>query len=153
MGFRRSVFDAIGGLSKTERLAHDMEMILRARARGYRIFRARDSLVLHDPDRSSLSAIFRYAAVHAENTIVLRNHYRWILKTPVVLRSPLSILLASPFIAFWVTLGIYLRNPLNLVLWKTIPIVGALKLSWCWGAARGLLRSYCRGSIVEEKGR
>jgi GT2 family glycosyltransferase len=153
MGFRRDVYDVIGGLSKTERLAHDMDMILRARTRGYRICRARESFVLHDPDRNSLRTIFRYTSKHAENTIVLRNLYRRTLKTPFVLRSPLLILLASPIIAFWVTLGIYLRNPPNLALWKTIPIVGALKLTWCWGAAYGLSRFSCRDSSTGENGR
>lgn len=153
MGMRRNFYEVVGGFSKTNPMAHDMDIVLRARAKGYRILRAKDSVVVHDPDRDSLGTILQYASIHAENTILLRKKYRRVLKTPVVFKSPLLILLVSPFVSFWVTLGIYLRNPLNLFHWKTIPIVGATKMAWCWGAALGLSRSFKRKSLLAEKGR
>lgn len=152
MGVQRAVIEDLGGFSKSNQLAPDMEMILRARARGYRITRATDSFVLHDPNRTSPQAIFLYAARHAEETIVLRNRYSRVLHTPFVLRLAVLILLSAPAIALWTTLGIYIRNPITAKYWKTIPVVGALKLAWCWGAARGLIRlEHTTAVTVREK--
>jgi GT2 family glycosyltransferase len=119
----------------------DMEMILRARAAGFRIFRAADAVVVHDPERVDFASVFRYAAVHARRTIVLRGQHRQLLKTPFVLRSPLLTLMAAPAVAAWVTFRIYTRNRRTAAHWQTIPVVWALKVAWCWGAASGLSAS------------
>ena len=138
MGFRRSILEELDGFL-TPLLALDMELILRARERGYRIYYAKDAIVTHDPNRISFRNIFRYSFMHAMVTIVLRNKYRELLRTPFVLRSPLLLLLASPLIAFVVTARIYLTNPAIRKHLFTVPVVFGLKVAWCWGAARGLL--------------
>jgi glycosyltransferase involved in cell wall biosynthesis len=138
MGMKRTVLEEINGFEEGRRTAEDMEFILRARQKGYRIYFASDAIVTHDPDRSSLSAIFKYSSEHASATILMRKQYRSLLRTPFVLRSPILILLTAPIIALRVTLGIYLGN-LNIIkLFWTAPAVYGLKMAWCWGAARGL---------------
>ena len=138
MGFRRSVFLELGVFHEGIIPGEDMEFILRARQRGYRIYFTPDAVVTHDPDRTVLRNILAYSSEHAFISILLRNQYLHLLQTPVLLRSPFLVLAASPLIAFKVTIGIYLRNSR---LWKvfwTAPMVYLLKLSWCWGAYLGL---------------
>jgi GT2 family glycosyltransferase len=138
MGFRRTVLDELDGFDEDIRMAEDMELILRARLKGHRIHLAADAIVTHDHDRTTLGSVFRYSAKHASATILLRNKYRSLLGTPFVLRSAFLTVMAAPVIALKVTLGIYLRNPRLAMLFWTAPLVYALKLAWCWGAACGL---------------
>jgi GT2 family glycosyltransferase len=138
MAFRRSVIKDLGGFMEGIECADDMEFVLRARAKGYRVFFAPRAIVTHDPERTTLKDVVTYAVRHASTTIRIRNHYGALLKTPFVLRSPVLILLAAPVIALRVTAGIYLKNFSLARLFWTAPLVYILKLAWCWGAARSL---------------
>ena len=60
------------------------------------------------------------------------------MRTPFVLRSRFLIILAAPLIALRVTFDIYMGNYCLRRVVHTLPIVYALKLAWCWGAACGL---------------
>jgi GT2 family glycosyltransferase len=138
MAFRRSVIKELEGFQADIPCADDTELALRARAKGYRVAFAPCATVTHDPERTTLKDIVKYAASHASTTIHFRNHYRTLLKTPFVLQSPVLLLMAAPVIALKVTAGIYLQNPHLARLFWTAPMVYVLKLAWCWGAARGL---------------
>lgn len=148
MGFRRSVLDSLGGFRKTG-FAGDTELILRARQKGYTIWFVPESIVIHDPQRTTWATIFRYASEHAAATIILRNRYSGLLRTPLVLRSPILLLLASPIIALKVTVSIYLKNPCLKRQVRTAPVVFLLKLAWCYGAYRGL-KNYNRSSLKSQ---
>jgi GT2 family glycosyltransferase len=138
MGFRRAVIEEVGGFEEERSNAEDMEFILRARRKGYRPCFAPAAVVTHLPGRVTLRQIIRYAAVHAEWTILLRQKHRRILRTPFVLRSPALLLAGAPLIAFKVTAGIYAGDRKLLRFWWTAPVVYATKLAWCAGAARAL---------------
>jgi GT2 family glycosyltransferase len=135
MGFRRSVIEDLNGFQEIKRRSPDMEFILRARSKGYQINFAPDVVVTHDPNRTTLATIFSYASNQASSTIILRSQYKSLLRTPFILRSPALILAASPVLAFGISARYYLRSRF----W-TLPVVYALKLAWCWGAAHGLRR-------------
>jgi GT2 family glycosyltransferase len=138
MGFQRSVLEGLNGFRTDLKTSQDMEFILRAREKGYRVYFVPDAVVTHDHDRTTLATVFRYSSEHAAATILLRNQYQSLLHTPFVLRSPAMILAVSPLIALKVTAGIYIQNPSLAKLFWTAPLVYALKLAWCWGAAQGL---------------
>lgn len=138
MGFQRSVLEELNGFNADIETSEDMEFILRAREKGYSAYFIPDAVVTHDPDRTTLRSIFTYAAQHAATTICLRNRYQSFLRTPFVLRSPQLLLATAPVIAMTVTTGIYLHNRNIAKRFWTAPMVYALKLAWCWGAARGL---------------
>jgi GT2 family glycosyltransferase len=138
MAFRRSVIEDVGGFCSELICSSDTEMALRVLSRGYQPFFEPNAVVTHDPMRTTLRCIVRYSVKHATSTISLRNQYKKLLRTPIVLQSPALILAASPVIAGTVTAGIYFRNPRLAKYFWTIPVVFALKLAWCWGAARGL---------------
>jgi GT2 family glycosyltransferase len=137
MGIRRSVLQEFGGFDERSKTP-DMEFMLRARSRGYRVHFAPRAVVLHDPDRTNLVTILRYSSEHASETILLRNRYRSLLKSPFVLRSPGLILMAAPLIALVATLQIYGNNVHLARYFWTAPLVYLQKLAWCWGAAHGL---------------
>ena len=138
VGFKRSVLEELGGFEQDRRCCPDTEFILRARMKGHRIFFADNAIITHDPARTTLASIFQYSSVHACHTIPLRNKYRKLMRTPFVLRSRALVLLAAPVIALKITLGIYLGNLRLIRVIHTAPVLFALKLAWCWGAACGL---------------
>lgn len=139
MGVRRSLFEEVKGFPNAHPVAEDMHFILKAREAGYHIRFVPEAVVTHDHTRISFSSIFRYSAGHASETIILRNKYRMLMSTPFVLRSPVLLLAAAPVIALKVTADIYIKNINNAKFIFTAPVVYALKLAWCWGAARGLI--------------
>ena len=138
MGVRRSVLEELKGFRESGQMCEDMELILRARQRGYRPYFRPDVVVTHDPDRGAFLTVLRHSAFRASETIHLRNQYRSLLQTPFVFRSPLLLLTCGPVIALKVTAKIYLGNRrLAKYLWAA-PVIYLLKLAWCWGAARSL---------------
>jgi GT2 family glycosyltransferase len=138
MAFRRDALERLGGFDGRPELAEDLEVFLRAREAGYQPYFCPESVVLHDPQRHSLGVALNYAMQHAAVTVHLRNRYRTVLRTPWVLRSPTLLLAASPLIALGVTARIFLGAPALLKRLHTAPVVYALKVAWCIGAARGL---------------
>ncbi len=138
MGFRRADLERLGGFKDGVRCAEDMEMALRARAGGYSPRLCPRAVVLHDPGRNSWRVIFRYAMRAAATTVHLRNRHRAMLGTPWLMRSPVLLVLASPVIALVVTLRIYLSSAALARRFYTAPVVYALKVAWCIGAARSL---------------
>jgi len=138
MGFRRQVLEELHGFDESRKLAGDTQVCLKARAAGYQPWLNQEAVVVHDPAYLTLATAVKSAYEHARTTILLREEFRSLLRTPFVLRSSFLLRLFSPLIAFMVTAGIYVRNPR---LWKrfwTVPLVWYLKLVWCWGAAAGL---------------
>ncbi len=138
MGFRRADLERLDGFGEGIRCAEDMELALRAREQGYRPVFCPQAVVLHDPGRNSLRGILHYAMKHAASTVHLRNEHRALLHTPWLLRSPVLLVLASPVVALVVTLRIYLSAGALARRAYTAPVVYALKVAWCVGAARGL---------------
>lgn len=143
MAFRHSVLKELNGFQKNRKYAPDWEIVLRARMKGYCPFFVSDAVVIHDPpDRTTLISILKYSAEHASETIILRNKYRFLLRTPFFLRSPTFILVAAPLMALKATAGIYLHNLALAKFFWTAPVLYAIKLAWCWGAAIGLRKHY-----------
>ncbi len=139
MAFRKDVLLHLNGFREELRLAQDMDLMIRAQIKGYRIFFEPGSRVTHHHDRKTISEIFGYSVRHAKATIALRNQYGEFLRTPFFLRSPYLTLLAAPFISLGVSIRIFLGTPGMLPFISTAPVVFGLKLAWCWGATRGLL--------------
>jgi GT2 family glycosyltransferase len=138
MGLRRRLVAELGGFDSRLHCAEDTEFGLRARLRGYRLFHMPDAVITHIPDRTTLRAIFGYATRHAAATILLRHRYWALLRTPWLFDCPWLLAAASPLIALCATARTYCRRPRLLRHVLTVPVVYALKVAWCWGAARVL---------------
>ena len=140
MAFQRRVLEAIGGFEPERSMAEDMECVLRAGRAGIDVAFRPEAVVMHDPPRTGLREILRYAAHHARTTVHLRRDYRTELGTPALALSPAVLLLASPIIAILTTCKIFLSDPVLLRRhMAAFPVVCALKLAWCVGACQGLL--------------
>jgi glycosyltransferase involved in cell wall biosynthesis len=137
LGVRREVMIEVGGFD-AESPVPDMEWVLRARQRGFTVAFAARAGVTHDPPRTSCRSILEYAAAHAAHTIRLRQEFRDLLRTPLVLRFPTLLVLTAPLIALRTTAMIYAGNHRLWRHWRTVPVVFLTKLAWCRGAARGL---------------
>ena len=138
MGIRREVLCDLHGFSESLRIAEDMELILRAYRQGYVVYFLPESLVMHHHDRKCFSQIVDYSVQHARSTILLRNTYRRLMRTPYILRSRRLLLLSAPLIAMVTTCAIFFRNPRMARYIHTTPVIFCLKIAWCWGAAQGL---------------
>lgn len=150
MGFRRSLFEDVKGFTSSRTTCPDMDFILKARQKGYQIYFSPDAVVIHEHVRTTLAMIFSYSADHASESIILRNRHRVLMRTPFILRSPVLIIAAAPIIALKVTGDIYLKNTNNIKFICTVPVVYALKIAWCWGAARGLRNWNKSGKRLES---
>ena len=129
---------ALNGFENGRYIAEDMEFVIRARMKGYKVFFEPKAKVTHIATQKKLTEILIYSYKHAKVSILLRNDYRDFLKTPSLLKSPLLILLSSPIISLKVVMDIYLRNSNLLRRPLTIPFVYCLKIAWCCGASQGL---------------
>ncbi len=141
MAFHRDVLLCIGGFDPAMRIAEDMELAVRARHGGHEVFFESSSVVIHAHDRRTMGTLFIYSARNASTTIRLRCRFPKFYGTPSVFKHPVLILLASPGIAFFATLALFLQNPNLLRFWQSFPFVVGLKWAWCFGAARGLVLS------------
>jgi GT2 family glycosyltransferase len=137
MGFRRETLRVVGGF-REEFSIPDMELILRARKQGYKIFFHPECRILHNPIRGGLNSVLAHVRSYSKITIQLRNQYRDLLDTPFFLRSPQWLLIFTPMIAAGKTLQIYFGDS-HLFRWiHTAPLVFLLKFNWCLGAFQGL---------------
>jgi GT2 family glycosyltransferase len=142
MGIRKSVLGKTGIFEEGRNMAEDMEWVLRAGERGYKPYFRPDIIITHIPDhRSRFWPILRYAALHAESTIQIRNNFSGQLHTPVVLKSAPLLFLFSPAIAFFTTIKNFFDNPELLRYIHTLPVFFLIRLSWCKGAIRGLQKN------------
>ena len=151
MGITRSVLEELNGFQEGRMLAFDTEFILWARKKGYRAHFSHYAEVIHDPDRTNLLTVLSHSALHSSVTILLRNQYKELLKTPFVLCSPILILFAAPLIALMATMDIYLRNFSLARRFWTLPLVYVIKLAWCWGAFNGLRKKRFLNERIRAK--
>jgi len=137
MGIKRFIIRSLQ-FDENNVLAPDTEFILRARSKGYRVYFEPKSIIIHAHERTTLSELFSYSKKHASATIHLRLKYESLLRTPWVLKSPFWLVIFSPVIALWVTIKTFVKNKSLFKNIYTSPLVFALKLTWCWGAAKSL---------------
>ena len=139
MAFHRDVLEKLKGFRGVLRCAEGMDMAMGAGEAGHAIFYETDSLVMHHHVQTRFRNVFSYFVYHGLKAIILRQRYRDFMRTPIVLRSPVLLLLGAPLIALVNCLGVFLRNPRMAQRLHTAPVVYILKLAWCWGAVRGLI--------------
>lgn len=151
MGFRRSVWEDVGPFCAGFPLP-DMEWILRAREKGYKIDFAPAAVITHDPPRCDWDAIVHYSATHASHSIGLRLKHRNLLATPLVLRHRFLLLAAAPLVALFTTTRIFLANRQLWRFCRLAPQLFWLKFVWCLGAARGLRQIHDRSSRPALRG-
>ena len=139
LGVRRSVIDETGAFSNDFPVGEDTEFSARLKAHDYTIHLASRALVYHEQTPSTIAERIRYARSHSRYTILIRNQYRFVLRTPLILRSPILLALTAPVVAAVAAMTIFYRTPRLLRYVHTLPVIYLLKLTWCLGAVEGLL--------------
>jgi len=112
----------------------DLDLALRLKEAGERFFFEPKAVVKHLPERKSLGSVLRHSAYWARDSMKVRLKHKTM---PGLLKNRWLALALSPFAALWVTIGIYSR-PYNLGYIHLLPVVWLAKLSWFYGAFRGL---------------
>jgi O-antigen biosynthesis protein len=136
MGIHRDVLVSIGEIPETK-FAFDMSIALHAIQKGFSIRYSPNPIVCHQPERKSLVALLKYEVARSMDTIQLRNQFRKLLRTPLVLQSSLLLFIFSPAIALIRSLQIFFKSP-SIIWLYTFPVVLACKFAWCIGASRAL---------------
>ncbi len=139
-GIQRETLARLKGFRQPYDFAEDTEFILRARRGGHQAWFHPDGRVLHVPERATLRDLLRYSAAHAVSTSRLRLDYADVLATPLVLKHPLLLALASPLCAGWITWRTARAAPLGARAFAAMPFIFIAKLWWCAGAINGIRR-------------
>jgi hypothetical protein len=134
LSLHRSVVERAGFMEPHQNRADDLEWTARFRQSGYQLYFEPRAIVLHDPDRCSLSTVWRHWLVDAPSTLRVRLLYPGLLGTPRLARYRSFYLWGAPFVASWATLRTF-SHPRSLLNYgHTLPLVYLTKLIWCWSA-------------------
>jgi GT2 family glycosyltransferase len=146
-GIRKATLAAVGGFYLRYETGEDMELALRARSAGIPVWFSPQARVTHLHDRYGLPTLLRYAFKHARSTIRMRQYYRALLRTPLVLRSRFWLTLAAPLIAGGATARAAARVSRAAHVPAALGVVYLLKMAWCAGALSGLRQHIAEESI------
>lgn len=133
----RKVIDQVGGMDGSVNRVEDVDWTIRMRREGIQPYFWSSAPVYHLHNRTTLRRVWRDCALSGYHMRRLRLHHRDLLQAPLILRSPLLVLLLSPLIALWATLRIIWQTPFLIPKWlHTLPAIYLTKVAWCWGASR-----------------
>lgn len=134
LSIHRDVYETIGEMLPHKNRADDLEWTARMRAYGHKLLFDPHILVLHDPERTSFSSLWRHWAVDAPDTLRIRLQYADILHTPNLARKRFLYLWGAPLIAAWATVNTFSAPKIFRKYGHTLPLVYLTKLIWCWSA-------------------
>lgn len=133
----RSVIDKVGGMDDSVNRVEDVDWTIRMRRQGIQPYFWPAASVYHMHNRTTFKRVWQDCALSGYHMRRLRLHHKGLLQAPLVLRSPLLVLLLSPMIALWATLRIIWQTPFLIPKWlHTLPAIYLTKIAWCWGASR-----------------
>lgn len=140
LSLRREVWEVVGPFDERypRPAGEDADWTTRARLAGYTLYFEPRAVVIHHSARVSFKDLWEHAVVFGQFSIKVDQRYQTILGLPFVFKNWLLLLLASPIMAFWVTMRVF-RNRALWPFLHTLPAIYIAKLGWCWGASRRLL--------------
>jgi len=134
LSINRDVLKKAGCLNPDLPHAHDLEWTVRFRELGYRLYFDPRAVVVHDPPRRTLAAVWKHWVDNGPDTLKVRLRYAQLLNTPYLAAQRWLFLWAAPIIAAWATIRTF-QNPHTIRrYWYTWPMVFLTKIAWCWGA-------------------
>jgi len=134
---RRRVFEEAGGFDTAYRYpaGEDFDLTYRISQRGHRLWFEPRAVIVHNPPRNSLAALWRHGYMMGQYSTKVDPRYRGKFGFPAWLRGQLRLLLAAPFLAAGVTWRVYRQIPLRWATLRLLPAVYLSKIAWCAGAA------------------
>jgi len=139
LSVRREVFAAVGGMDESfpGAAAEDADWTIRIRRAGYRLWFDPAAVVAHSPARTAWPDVVRHWRNLGHNAVRVRLRYVAEFGTPGGARRAWWWRLLSPLIAARITAGIYAHRALW-PHWRSLPVVYATKIIYCFGAARAI---------------
>lgn len=152
LSIRKSAFNVVGVFDERYPLAaaEDADISTRLRMHGHTLYFDPKAKVIHLPNRRNMTSIFKHAYNFGRYSVKVDERYRKFLSTPVVLRNHWAMLFLSPFLSLAVVTRILLREKLAIRYWKTIPVIYAAKIAWCFGAAQTLRAGLASKNRISE---
>jgi hypothetical protein len=136
LSVHRDIVKQIGEMLPHHNRAEDLEWTVRMHAQGVTLHFDPENIVLHDPKRHSLAAVWRHWVIDAPETMRVRLLYADLLGTPRLARYRAAYLVGAPLIAAWATVRVFAQPGHLKSYWQTLPLVYLTKLAWCWSAFR-----------------
>lgn len=149
LALRRSVLDEVGVFDERYPIpaGEDADLTTRIWMTGYRLYFEPRATVIHLPQRRSPIAVFRHAYNFGRFSVKIDPRYRSALKSPLILRHWLSVLVLSPILAAGVIWSMLRRKIISGRDIFLLPAIYVTKIAWCLGAAHTLYH----GSPFEER--
>ena len=132
---RKSALDQAGGFDESRQIAEDSDLTTRLRQLGYALNFEPRAGINHLPDRRDATSVIQHAWTHGYHSIKVDPKWRAFLNLPLPFQHRWLLLLTSPVIALYVTLGIYRADRKVWRRWYVAPAIFVLKMAYCWGAA------------------
>ena len=125
---------AVGNFDEKLETGEDLDLALRLKAKGGKFYFEPKAVVNHFPKRESLNSVLKHSMYWAQDSMKVRLKHK---KLPPLMKNRWLLLTLSPIAALAVTIGVY-SKPYNLRYIYLFPLVWLAKLSWLYGAFRGL---------------
>jgi GT2 family glycosyltransferase len=146
LSIRRQVWEAVGGMDESfpGAAGEDSDWTIRIRQAGFPLYFDPTAVVQHAPARTRWADVRRHWRTSGHNNIRVRVRYATEYNSPNFAQHPHWLRLLSPLIAAQVTGKIY-AQPRYWRYWRSLPVVWATKLIYCWGAAEGIENGFAFG--------
>lgn len=131
----KAVFDDVGLFNEGLETGEDDEFFLRAKRKGYELYFDPKPIVNHLPNRKTFVSVLGHSRYWGEDAIKLRSKFPE-TNVPGLFHNRYVLLAASPLIAAFVTLRIYLHLPFLRYIYL-LPIVYLCKMAWIYGSFKG----------------
>jgi glycosyltransferase involved in cell wall biosynthesis len=135
MGLTREAFEIGGDWDEQLSRSQDFDWTLRANQKGIVLWFEPEPSILHIAFRqSTFSSLWNSWASNGFYNWLVRQNYRFLLRTPEIVQRPMLVLLFAPFLSLVPTLRIASTSPRNFVRYfYLLPFVYLTKIAWCWG--------------------
>ena len=143
---RKEVFNKVEGFDPTLRTSEDLDLCIRVRKKGYKIFFQPSAEVIHDPNRKSFREFIKrhYRAGNLGGGLTRIKYKKEVKLFKFFPTNSFLIFIILPLYAFVAALRAVLtilkRKPLTILLF---PIIYIGKIAWAFGAF-GIIKKYNR---------
>lgn len=148
LSVHRTVVERAGFMKAYLNHAHDLEWTLRFRTFGQNLYFEPKAVVFHNPQRYTLSAVWRHWTTHAPETLYVKLVYSSLLRTPRLAQYRSLLLWGAPLIGAWATIRTFSHPRTIYKYWYTLPLVYLTKIAWCWGAYKHFPLSWREESAI-----
>jgi len=137
---RRAVLLDFGGFDKSYPYpsGEDADLCMRLRQQDYTLHFEPQARISHLGWRRTLPAVLGHIQRYGEFSPWINPELEDVVKPPFFFKHWFSMACVAPFLAGWISLRMYLRQPQLLKLWHLLPGLYLVQLAWCRGIVQAL---------------